>query len=188
MRVVSALSSRLIQLPAVLRKFRFARNHQNRVHAPDRQELDDVVAQSAFAGIHDLFKLGDHRLRVAVLHRKDSDRLSAHPIDVETERGLDRRTALGSRALNEQQIARGVRSHDPRPSGKAVQEFQQGRRGNVLQRHDRHPVTRLRSRRGLIEIAAADGVTEGDQAVADRLLDQSDARKPQRVLQHENHV
>ena len=58
-------------------------DHENGIEPADRLELDHVLAEAAFAGIHDLLDLGDQRLGRGVAHREDADRLPAHPVGVE---------------------------------------------------------------------------------------------------------
>lgn len=67
-----------------------ARDHENGVHPFAGMKLDDLVAHSAFAGIHHFFEFGDDRVGRPVTDRIDPDQLAAHPVGVEAQRGFDR--------------------------------------------------------------------------------------------------
>ena len=64
-RVVSAWSSRVIQVAAVCSIAGFRLTTMTALRRTDRLELDDVLAEAVFAGIHDLFQFRDDRLRRA---------------------------------------------------------------------------------------------------------------------------
>ena len=85
-------------------------------------EFYDILTESAFLGIQYLLQFGDDGLRIAILNGKNSDRLPAHPIDIETKRRLDGGTTFWPAALNEQDIARGVDANRARFGGKAVEQ------------------------------------------------------------------
>ena len=78
-----------------------ATDHQDGVQPADRLELDHALAETALAGVHDLFQFGDQRLWCAVADWVDADRLAAHPVDIEAHRGFYSGTALGAGALDQ---------------------------------------------------------------------------------------
>lgn len=120
-----------------------ARHHEDCVHAGNRLELDDVLAQPAVAGIHNFFQFDDNRLGTAILDGIDADGLTAHPIDVEAHHRVDGRAALGAAALYDEQIARRIGANGAGPGGKTVEQLEQRRRGDVLQRDDGDTKARL---------------------------------------------
>src|SRR5690348_6535327 len=83
----------------VAQHFRALAYHQDGVETGDRLEFDHILAETVFAGIDDLLQLLDDWRRRAARDRENADRLTAHPIDVEAQRGVDRGTALGAGAL-----------------------------------------------------------------------------------------
>lgn len=95
----------LIQPPdpgrGVVQQRGLAADHHDGVEPADDLEFDDAGAQAGVAGIHDLFQFGDDRLRRAVGDRVDADRLAAHPIDIEAQRGVNRGAPLRAGALNQ---------------------------------------------------------------------------------------
>src|SRR5262249_48137078 len=65
-------------------ELRPARENENRVHAADRLKLDDTLTEAALSGIGDFFEFRNDWIGGAVPHRENSDRLSLHPVHVET--------------------------------------------------------------------------------------------------------
>src|SRR3984893_16787677 len=68
-------------------------HHQDGVEPTNRLKFYKILAETIVAGIHDLFEFRDHGFRTAVDDRKNPDRLAAHPVEVEAERGIQRRCA-----------------------------------------------------------------------------------------------
>ena len=115
---------------------RFFADHEDGVEAADRSKIDDVLAETVLARIHDLFEFRDDGFRATVDDRKNSDRLTAHPVEVETERGIHRRAAFRAAALYEKEISRRVGANHSGFGRKAVQQLEQRLRRHMLQRHD----------------------------------------------------
>ena len=149
-------------------------------------EFDHVLRQAGLASIHDLFNLGDDRLRRAVMHRKHADRLAAHPIAVETQDGFDCRPTIVAAALNEQQIARAVDAYGVGPDAETVEQFQHRLCGDKSQRHDADAETGLggiagrQSRRPSLRPPVSSDIRP--------VTDQRDVRHAQRALEHKQNV
>src|SRR5258707_7805650 len=91
-----------------MKQSRLLAHHQDGVEATNRLKFDEVLAETVVAGIHDLFEFRDYGFRTAVDDRKNPDRLTAHPIEVEAERGIHRCATFGAAALDKKQASRRV--------------------------------------------------------------------------------
>ena len=112
--------------------FRPLGDHHDGVETGDRLELDHVLAKAVLAGIDDLLQLRDDRRRRTARDRENSDRLPAHPVDIEAERRIDRGAALGAAALDQEQVARGIGAHAAGFGGETVHQLEQGLRRHIL--------------------------------------------------------
>src|SRR5262249_19235481 len=121
-------------------------------------KLDNVLAESAIAGIHNLFQFRNDRLWSRITDRKYAYGLSAHPVDVEAQYGLDRGTTFGAAALNEQHVACGVGTYRPGLRREAVEQLDQRGGGNVTQRNGRHAIARLGMCFGRIKVASSNRI------------------------------
>src|SRR5207253_1602518 len=93
------------------KQFLLAGYHHYGIEPPDGLQLDQALAQAAFAVIDDLLDLRDQRFGCAVADGINSDGLTAHPVGVEAECDFDGRTALDAGALDDENIAPGVSAH-----------------------------------------------------------------------------
>src|SRR5260370_32889151 len=91
-----------------MQQCRLLADHQDGVQATNRLKFYEVLAETVVAGIHDLFELRDHGVRTAVDDRKNSDRLTAHPVEAEAHPAIHRRATLRAPAVNEHQVSRHV--------------------------------------------------------------------------------
>jgi hypothetical protein len=101
-------SRRLIHFSAARSNSGLRATTRTAIHAGDGLQLDHMLAKALFPRIQDLFELGDHRLRRRVMDWKNTDRLAAHPILIETQDGLDGGAALYAIANHKHQIFRGI--------------------------------------------------------------------------------
>ncbi len=161
---------------------------ENAVHPRHRLELDVALAHAAFAGIENLLQLGDDRLGIAVLDREDADRLPAHPVDVEAERGLHDGAPLRTGALDEQEVAPGIGAHHAGPHRERVEQLDEGAAGHVAQRQHGDAVAGLGMAGDGVGVAAADRVAHRNDAIARGVADQHDVAHAQRVFEHEQEV
>src|SRR6266851_8449738 len=91
---------------------------------------------------------------------------------------------IGSGALNQKNVAAGISAHHSWLERKAVEQFHQGLGRNILQRDNRNAVAGLRRRSVRVNVAGADGVSERNQAITDRLVNEPNSPHAQRALQH----
>ena len=127
-------------------------------------------------------------LRTAVDDRKNSDRLTAHPVEVEAERGIDRGAAFRAAALNEQQVSRRVGANHSGLGREAVHQLQQRLRRHILQRHDGDAVAGFGAGGRRIDPACADRVAERRQTIAGGVANKHDSAEPQGIFEHEDNV
>ena len=80
------------------------------------------MAEPGFTRVHYLLEFCDDGLGVAVSNRIHSNRLPAHPIDVETSDGVQCRLTLGTGAYNQKEFTRRVGSNGARTGGKAFEQ------------------------------------------------------------------
>ena len=143
---MSAWSSRLIQVAAVCSNAGLRLTTMIAFRRLTAWNLINVLAEAAFAGIHDLFQLGDDRLGRAVGNRENSDGLSAHPVDVEAHARCRPRLR---RSAPVPWISKRFRVESARTAAglgrKAVHQFQEGLRRHILQRYHRDAVAGLRA-------------------------------------------
>jgi hypothetical protein len=125
-------------------QFGLARHHEDGIHAGDGLQLDHMLAKALFPRIQDLFELGDHRLRRRVMDWKNTDRLAAHPILIETQDGLDGGAALYAIANHKHQIFRGIGPDRARFRRKTFQELRDRLHRDMTQGDDRDPIAGLR--------------------------------------------
>ena len=161
---------------------------ENAVHARHHLELDVALAHAALAGIEDLLELGDDRLRIAVLNRKNADRLPAHPVHVEAQRGVHSAAAFRAGALNQQDVASGIGPHRARPGGEAVEQFHQRGGGDVLQRNNGNAVAGFGMAGHRIGVAAADRIAQRYDAIAHGVPDQHDIAHAQDAFEHVDQI
>src|SRR6185312_16633378 len=126
--------------------------------------FDQALPQPSIAGIDDFLQLGNDRIRGGVVYRKYANGLPLHPLGIETQHSLDGSAALGSAALDEKHISRGIRANCARPGREAVEQLDQCLGGDVLQRNDRNPIARLRAGRIVVYVASADRFAERYEA------------------------
>ena len=158
----------------------------HRVHARDRLEAKDPIAQATIAGLKYPLELRDHRLRRGRLERVDADRLIAQPLHIEGRDQVERRLPFGGRALDQQQVARWNDTDRARPRQKSLCRLGDRRGGNVTQRYERNTESLLPGSCG--DGRAASGLghrNDLDQAAVahDRRI-----RHPQHAFQRRHHV
>jgi hypothetical protein len=167
---------------------RLSADDQNRIEPAHGLKFHDVLAETALAGIHDLLEFGDDRFRSAVGDGINSDRLTSHPVDVETENSVHGRAAFRPAALDQKDIPRRVGANHSRFRREAVHQLQHCLRGNILQGHHGHAVAGFGTGGGRIDAARADRLAEGGETVACGIANQHDAAEPQRVFENKDDV
>src|SRR5262249_38296842 len=160
---------------------------EHRVHPAYRLEFDDVLTDAAFAAVENLVQFGDDRFRIAVLDREDPDRLALHPVSIEAQNEIDPVSAVAAASLYQDQVAARIGSGHVRLGHEAVDQLENGRSGNVLQRHDRYAVSGFCPLAPL-DCAGTDRIPLRGQSIARAVADQGDPAQPQRVFQHVGNV
>src|SRR5262249_28959279 len=161
-------------------QFGLARDHQDRVLPRDRLQLHQVLAQAAFARIHDLLELSDDRLGGGVLHRVDADRLALQPVLVEGEHGVDGGPALAAVALDDVHLWGRTGALHAGFGGEPVDQLHYGRAGAIFQRPPRDAVAGFRV--AGVDRAGAHRLGGRDEPVAAGIAHQHDVAYPERVL------
>ena len=171
-------------------QFGLARHHEDGVHAAHGLQLDQTLAKAVFPRVQNFFELGNQRLGLRAMDRKNTDRLAGHPIFVEAEDGVDGRAALGSVADDENQVVCRVGPDRTWFCREAFQKFRDRLHRDMPQRDHRDSITRLRiaSRRRAIDVAAADGVVRRNDVVAPGIMHQYRIARVQGALQDEQHL
>ena len=146
------------------------------------------MAQPAFARIDDLFQFADNRLGRAVAHRIDADRLAAHPIRVKAVHGIKGGTSILATPLNDDEVARGIRSHHAGLCREIIEQLGQGLGRDILHWDDGNPVSRVRAVAGIQSAAAPHRLRRRYETVVTGIAHQRDVAHFERALEHVEEV
>ena len=163
--------------------FRLLADHEDRVEARDRLELDHILAHAAFGGIHDLVEFRDQRLGRGIAHGEDADRLSLHPVGVEAQDGVDRSLAIGAGTGDDQRVVAVVGTHCGGLDAEAVKQLEHVLRRHVAERHHADALAGFR-RAAAVDTTRAGFRGREQPIAAAAVADQRDAGHFQRILQH----
>jgi len=124
------------------------------------------------------------------MDRKNTDRLAAHPILIETQDGLDGGAALYAIANHEHQIFRGIGSDRARFRRETFQELRDRLHRDMTQGDDLDPIAGLRIMVCVhaIDTAAADGIIGRHDPVAPGIMHQYGVGRAQGAFQDEQQL
>ena len=122
------------------------------------------------------------------MNGENSDRLPAHPINIETESRLNCGTTLRSGPLDEQHVTCGINANRPGFGGKTIEQTDERGGGNILQWSNGNPIARFGARNRRVHVAASDGVADRNEAIAHGISHHRHTGQAQRSFEYEKQI
>ena len=122
------------------------------------------------------------------MNGENSDRLPAHPINIETESRLNCCTTLRSGPLDEQHVACGINANRAGFGGKTIEQTDERGGRNISQRSNGNSIARFGARNRRVHIAASDSVADRNEAIAHGVSHHRHTGQAQRSLENEKQI